>query len=45
MIDDVEAAQPAKDPGRAEGPERSGPCPDEADDWRSEFRAYLDDPE
>ena len=45
MIDDVESAQPSHDPGRSDEPERSAARPEDTDDWRSEFRSYLDDPE
>jgi hypothetical protein len=45
MTDDIEAAHPSHDPGRSDEPERLVARPEDADDWRSEFRSYLDDPE
>jgi hypothetical protein len=45
MNDDVDAGHPSNDSGGPDEPERLAVWQEDPDDWRSEFRSYLDDPE
>lgn len=43
MVNHIDAVSQSKEP--PDEPERPTSGPDDADDWRTDFRSYLDDPE
>jgi hypothetical protein len=45
MVNHADASMQANEPQTAEQPERPDTGPEDQEDWRSEFRSYLDDPE
>ena len=45
MVNHVDAAPHSNEAASPDEPERATTRLDEPDDWRSDFRSYLDDPE
>jgi hypothetical protein len=45
MANHADASMQANEPANAEQADQPDTGPDDREDWRSEFRSYLDDPE
>ena len=45
MVNHVDGTVQSNEPASPDEPERPTLRQDDADDWRTDFRSYLDDPE